>query len=1174
MSVKINVDNGTAERFTIILSSRDHRHFGEIINVTELNFKKYLNSADELSFKVTKFADGQAERLWDEITDLKLVYVKEIDSYFEIKISLDEGNCNQKIITAQSACECELSQKYLYNVEINTEQDILRSDYSVTQFYHSSNHTASLLHRILSEVPAYTIKHVDASLCKIQRSFSINEKSIYDFLVDDCAKEFNCMFVFDSVDRSISVFDLYTVCNECGERGNFTDVCPECGSTNLKYFGEDTSILVTTENLTDEVQFETNIDNAKNCFTLEAGDDVMTAAVMSYIPSGGNKIYYISEDQQSDMPVDLSNKIKSYHLLYDSYIDRYHTVIEKIYECIERITYYTSKQMPEINIPNTSSSTEAAKLTASNLSPLSLSSLTSYTSLATINSALINYAKVYVRSGFVKIEVDSASFKYNGTSNGISSGVWTGKFKVTNYSNKEDICYSGNISVTVNDDYQSFINEKILKSIASEDNEDNSVYNVLKINGLNSFKNAIKQYCFNRLISFRDSINGVLSILMEANGGNKDSELYEPYYLKYYEKLQACNNEISTRKSEIEIWEKKKDNFESQKIEIQKTLDFEKYLGDELYKIFTTYIRESKYTNSNYVSDGLSDDKIFELAQEFIQAANEELVKSSYYQHSIRSNMYNLLLMDDFSPIVDHFEVGNWIRVKVDETIYFLRLISYEIDFDNLKTINTVFSDVTLSADGMNDVHSILKQASSMSSTYSYVSRQASDGKSADRTIEKIREEGLNSALYEIKNSDSEEITFGKNGLIAKSYDDISNSYSDEQLMITHNLLAYSTDGFKSVKSALGKMKLTIDGNTTYEYGLNSDFCISSKIIAGNIYSENYSSSHTKGTRFNLDDGTFTLADGKIVFDGDKLNLRDITIDWNTTNESENMWSSINANAQSITLEGQRAIEAENNLSAKFALTAQEIRAEVNDTKEGLQSQITANAGEIDLRVKKDGVIAAVNLSPETITLKANRIDLDGLVNATQLTTKFATISILNATTAELNNLISQKATIDQLNATNARVGNLEADHVSVNSLNAAEARIKNIEADYASVGQLDAKSAYLEELIADKASIEQLDAVNATIGDLNAKKIDATKVYADFMEVENWTKAGYINAEKINVDELTTKIFNASHIEGAASISCGWISTIGVSLENISFEGKSIKLEYISSIGKTVLCT
>lgn len=196
-------------------------------------------------------------------------------------------------------------------------------------------------------------------------------------------------------------------------------------------------------------------------------------------------------------------------------------------------------------------------------------------------------------------------------------------------------------------------------------------------------------------------------------------------------------------------------------------------------------------------------------------------------------------------------------------------------------------------------------------------------------------------------------------------------------------------------------------------------------------------------------------------------------------NTADGLTNTINITASQIRTELQNTKEG---LESSISQTASQIRTEVNNTRENLQSQITQNAGEIDLRVKKDGVIASINLSPENITLQANRIDLNGLVNAAELTTKFATISTLNATTASLNNVIAQKATIDQLNVTNARIENLEVDHVSINSFNAANANLEN----------------------------------------LISKKIDASTVKADYMEVANWTSAGYIRADRIETNSLS----------------------------------------------------
>lgn len=172
-------------------------------------------------------------------------------------------------------------------------------------------------------------------------------------------------------------------------------------------------------------------------------------------------------------------------------------------------------------------------------------------------------------------------------------------------------------------------------------------------------------------------------------------------------------------------------------------------------------------------------------------------------------------------------------------------------------------------------------------------------------------------------------------------------------------------------------------------------------------------------------------------------------------------------------------------LNSTITQTASQIRAEVADTANNLQSQITANAGEIDLRVTYGDVVSAINLSPETITIEAGKIDLKGLVNADELVSKFATIATLNATTANLQNLIAQKATITDLNATNLKVQNLEIDKVSVTEFNATTANLQN----------------------------------------LIAQKIDAATVKADYMEVANWTSAGYIKADRIDANTIVAKL-------------------------------------------------
>lgn len=866
-------ENHIVEDYTVVLSSRNYNHYGQIKNIQNIISNCNLNAANELSFDVYKYCNDIEESLWDDIVDLKLIWVKELDEYYEIRIkNTDSAKSNIKSITAKSLCEAELSQTYLYNFECNTENDILRDDYVITKFYDPFNPNGSLLNRVLSKIPHYTIGHVDLSLRDLQRSFSVNDKTIYDFLTSDCSEQFDCLFLFDSKTRTISAYDLYTFCNDCGERGAFIDICPKCGSTSLAYYGEDTTIFVNKENLTESIDLEVDTDSVKNCFKLKAGDDNITSAAISLNPNGSPYIYYITDEQKEDMSEDLVKKIDNYDKTYASNMNSYTNLIEKMYETIDDIIYNTSKMMPNINSGNTdTSNTQAALLNESYLSPISLNNVTKATSTATVNSAIKNYAKSFIKSGYFNVEVVSGDFTFSSKEDSYSFGFWKGQLKVTNYSDENDIALTETINIKVDNDYKNFLEQKLKKTLTAND-KTGSNYDVLSITNIDTFKDELTHYCLNRLTSFFDAIQGAIDVLVEQGQGENKSAFYS-IYSTYREKLDACQNEIDKRSANIGQLTATQKSLEKDIAEIQSVLNFEKYLGDELYKEFCSYKREQTYSNSNYISDGLDNAGVIKKAQEFIDIAKKELITSSTYQHKISSTLYNLLLIKEFQPLVDKFKLGNWIRIQVDDTIFRLMLIGFKIDFSSLQTISVTFSDVTKTKDGYNDITSILSQAKDMSGSYSYVSKQASQGENAGQTLNKLREEGLNTALYSIKNADSQEVVLDKFGITCRNYDDISDTYGQEELKIIHNLLVFTDDGWKTARSAIGKQKITIDGVTTYKYGVNSDFVLSGCIVAGNIYSANYSSASKKGTQINLNDGTFTFADGALIWDGKSLKI-------------------------------------------------------------------------------------------------------------------------------------------------------------------------------------------------------------------------------------------------------------------------------------------------------------
>ena len=969
MAIDIKFDlTGNPEPPTIILANRNGNKLGQLkVNEDSIDLVDKFNDASEISFTVNKYINGELTPLWDKLLDFKLIYCKEWDLWFEATVELDEETESVKTVFCTQLGQAELSQIMLYNIEINTEDDIARDDYKISILYDEENPKASILNRVLEKAPHYSIAHVDPTIAGIQRTFSFDGTSIYDAF-QEVAEEIGCLFVYNSnsdeeakIQRSISVYDLQQNCNECGHRGDFTEVCPKCDSTDINYnetVFKDTLIFVTSDELAAKgIELKTDTDAVKNCFKLEAGDDLMTATIRNCNPNGTDYIWYFSDAVKEDMTKELVEKIESYDAQYSDYyknyesnidegsLSEYNTLVNKYseynedlqeitspivgypnlmnayYNTIDLDLYLKSGLMPNVEMSETSASEQSSLLTADSLSPVAVN--TDYVesiSVETANSAILSMAKIIVKPTY-KVEINDSTiedvFNDEADENGeykFKHKLWTGKFIITNYSNEEDSVVSDAIEVTVNNDTETFVRQKLDKALNKENTDDLSISGLFK-KDYNEFCAELKKYALNPLKSFYDACDSCLNILIDQGAADKNvnPDLYENLYKPYYDKSSAITEEIKLREEEITIiegvYDKTDENnpilitkglqqcIEECRNTIQNALDFEKYLGEELWLEFCAYRREDTYSNDNYISDGLNNAELFKKASEFYEVAQNEIYKSSELQHSISTSLNNLLAIDKFKTLVDSFNVGNWIRVQVDDKVFKLRLLEYEIDFGNFNNISVEFSDVTKIKNGITDLESVFSQASSMATSYSSIQRQAEQGNEAKGSIDQWITKGLNSAIVRIQNNDNEEVTFAKDGLLCRSYNDITETYSPEQFKLTHNIMAYTTDNWETVSAALGKHNYTkwVDNQWVEDvgYGFTSKFVTAgyitgSQFIGGEIVSDNYVPNES-GTYFDLRNGDFEIAGGNIAYNTDdkSLTLKNVTIEWSNSNTPE-----------------------------------------------------------------------------------------------------------------------------------------------------------------------------------------------------------------------------------------------------------------------------------------------
>jgi len=895
----------------LVLSYRGGTKQGIIHNVQSLTNANALVETAEISFDVYKEIDGVECRLWDDIRDFRLVYIPHLDTstfnpWYELSVEVDENDCTIKHCQGIHLQEAELGQLTLNGVEINTEDDIARDDYSPTIIYDPKNPEASALDRILKDKAShYTIVHVDSSIANLQRTFSWDGSSIKDAF-DDIANEVECLFKYGEytnndgkIHRTISVYDLNDRCMECGERGSFTTkVCPKCSSANINYgYGTDSGIFLSHENFAGDITYSSNKDSVKNCFRLVAGDDLMTATIRNINPSGSQYIWYLSDSVRADMSQALQDKLKAYDTEYESYstekqIDIPSTVISEYNALINKYKLYddtlTNIKYPIIGYSaltdvyysalnfysllkttlapasehgeKTTAAKELTKLTINTLSPLGIQNA-EISSSATVTSAVQNYAKVFI---------DTSLYRITAKCNTYEAKVWKGTITLTGYSDDEDTATSAELTVYVSDATPDFIKCQIEKAMKKNNVDATGTVALFKKNE-SEFKQALSFYSVDNLNILASIARGCLDILIQQGVADPENELYSSMYLPYYNRSVWIQDELREREAEVLKLRGTRSNpdgvldyIEKQRQTIANKLDLRSYLGETLWVEFCSFRRDDTYQNDNFISDGLSDTELIAQAKEFIKNAEREIVKSATLQHTISCNLNNFLLVKEqdveespvpivtldgihiithdqlylvkgnatFSPLLVNFEVGNWVHIEIDGVVYKLRLTSYKIDYDNLDKLDVEFSDVTYGLDYMSDTQSILAQAQSMATSYSMVQHQANKGNNANKQIMDMVENGLNLTNKRIVNAaDNQNMVVDESGLLMREKNEFGDDYSAEQTKIINHGFYYTNDGWKTVKTGLGKYIYYDPETGTYK----EDYGIIAHKIVGNI---------------------------------------------------------------------------------------------------------------------------------------------------------------------------------------------------------------------------------------------------------------------------------------------------------------------------------------------------
>lgn len=677
-----------------------------VLNGVDLNTVDYtqkFNDLDEITFVVDKYIeDSDGEKIisagYDKLHAFMEIYVDEI-GYFQIKepeIS-NEINKETKTVTGVSIAT-ELLQKDLVGFTVNTSTTAsleMLADNNINSlgypdeyitFYNPTNKQLSLLDLILEKAVGWSVGAIDDFLKNQRYSFDNINENIFSFLTKTLSSTARCIFVFDTINKTVSAY-------------------------SENHIGNNTGIVVAERNLLNSVDVQCDSDNIYTRLNVQ-GKDSLTFADINY---GDTHIFNLDYYSNLDyMNQDLIDALERWQNARDSGRDAYISDVTAYQSYLEQISEIDNK-VPTNGVLNNWDNMSMDELSKN---------LTYYNSL--IKELQIVAQNTHPKPGETEYvgnldDYSPSRLKTDGTvdheayMNDLDGqGKETYREVITYVIPNIEIAI-GNFDLT-KDDKQDYLEDYLT---------DWSLYGLVELKAKKS--------------SYEDQI-GTLKTYKKEWGALTDEEKLshgnnESTYTQYHNEYSKISGYLSDIEDKYTELSREKEDLVSSKEKLSVKLETtredmaitgsgfqgltkKRWFTDEQIEILTLLFHDTDYTNENILITKLDDfEKRLEIEQELYDDAERELSELSVPQYTFSCSLDNLLSMGEFSCWHNDFKVGNFITLEVGKGVFTkLRLISISYNpFTKTNDLTVEFSNITTSKDGRNDFSYIFDKAISAS---------------------------------------------------------------------------------------------------------------------------------------------------------------------------------------------------------------------------------------------------------------------------------------------------------------------------------------------------------------------------------------------------------------------------------------------------------------------------
>ena len=293
------------------------------------------------------------------------------------------------------------------------------------------------------------------------------------------------------------------------------------------------------------------------------------------------------------------------------------------------------------------------------------------------------------------------------------------------------------------------------------------------------------------------------------------------------------------------------------------------FFSEDQWIRLSPFIKEDELNDSNFLLTGYeSEEERISICEELMEAAAKELKTLCKPSLEFSMTMANILALPEFEPLVEQFQLGNFIKVEIREDyVKRTRLLEVNLDFEDLSGFSATFGNLVTTKSEIDKTADLLQTAVTAGKQVAKSSN--SWQKSVDKTnkLESDIANGLQDAALKIRNASGQNIEISENGLIGrKLIEGTTNQYEDEQVALINNKLVFTADNWNTSKSCFGKFEF----NGEERWGVLSDAVVSGFISGSVIEGGSLKIGGQEG-----DKGTFIVnSDGSVQILGPEGNAK------------------------------------------------------------------------------------------------------------------------------------------------------------------------------------------------------------------------------------------------------------------------------------------------------------